>query len=752
MDAQSLKRQGFSDDFIFQQTGVDLRKPEIRGRGGTLTSLISEGGALGGAALGQALIPIPILGAGIGAALGGFGGRLAENQVRDDRLGLGDALKEGAISGVFGAGPIRLGKAAFATRGALKAGAPTIQNALLQGLTKAGAKQTARLGTQVGLGSVVDDAARGGVKIGSFADDASRAAVSTFDDQAKAARKGLANLQKINQLNAKVNAGGTLTKSQQQFLKQVSKKSIPVQQVDDAAKVAVNTLDDAAVTGSKGLRGRVNREGARRFFGIQKSQAKSLQEAGIDPVDLAKKYGKQVRNIDDALSANGSIAKEIRRAEKVIQGSVKGADDVIDINPFVRQLQQTRASLARSPANANKISQLDDLITATSSQYKNGIPRKDALKLLRSGNESFGKAALDVTDKGAVRTNFNKQLTNFVRGELKTTPAVKKALNKQRDLITVRELLKNKQATDAAKGLNLGRLDFTRPGTFLEPLLSGDRVSNAAARLGTTPGTIGGRLTEGASRAASLSIPNALGAASQPQDSLAPPPAAPGAQIDPPTGQPSIQGALGAQAGLGAGFGQTAQTPVNDDLNRQISLLTAQAQLSVLEQGGSLEEAQQLASIVPLLLQAEGVQLPQQQGFGGGAIDIGKVSAKDFSNALAGSQALGQLEQLIAQDPGAVNRTAVPGGSLPGIGGIIRNQAGVAEYDALGYNIADALLRLRTGAQANESEIRGLQTQLMPRPGDSPQVVQLKLQQLRQNFDTILMAAQQGGTEEGALL
>lgn len=74
------------------------------GRGGFLTSLISEGGAVGGAALGTALLPG--IGTLLGAGLGAFGGRLAENQVRDDRWGVGDATKEGALSGIFaGVGP-----------------------------------------------------------------------------------------------------------------------------------------------------------------------------------------------------------------------------------------------------------------------------------------------------------------------------------------------------------------------------------------------------------------------------------------------------------------------------------------------------------------------------------------------------------------------------------------------------------------------------------------------------------------------
>lgn len=100
---------------------------KTRGRGGTATSLISEGGALGGAAIGAGIgSVVPVLGTAIGgiigAGVGAFGGRLAENRVRDDRWGGGDALKEGALSAVL-SGPLKLGKYALSAGKAAKGGA-----------------------------------------------------------------------------------------------------------------------------------------------------------------------------------------------------------------------------------------------------------------------------------------------------------------------------------------------------------------------------------------------------------------------------------------------------------------------------------------------------------------------------------------------------------------------------------------------------------------------------------------------------
>ena len=116
-------------------------KKKKGGRGGTLTSLISEGGAIGGgaagAAIGSGILPGigTLLGGALGAGIGAFGGRVTENKVRDDRIGLGDAAKESLFSAVLGGGPVRLGKTAFDAAKAVKGG-----TALTDALIKAGEK------------------------------------------------------------------------------------------------------------------------------------------------------------------------------------------------------------------------------------------------------------------------------------------------------------------------------------------------------------------------------------------------------------------------------------------------------------------------------------------------------------------------------------------------------------------------------------------------------------------------------------
>lgn len=123
------------------QIGPAKPQPKKRPRGGFWSSLISEGGALGGAATGAAAGSVvpgigTVIGGLVGGGIGAFGGRIAENKVRDNRLGIGDAAKEGALTTVLG-GPLRLGK--YAVTASKGLGKTNLEDALLEAAGKANA-------------------------------------------------------------------------------------------------------------------------------------------------------------------------------------------------------------------------------------------------------------------------------------------------------------------------------------------------------------------------------------------------------------------------------------------------------------------------------------------------------------------------------------------------------------------------------------------------------------------------------------
>lgn len=130
-------------------------------------------------------------------------------------------------------------------------------------------------------------------------------------------------------------------------------------------------------------------------------------------------------------------------------------------------------------------------------------------------------------------------------------------------------------------------------------------------------------------------------------------------------------------------------------------------------------------------------------------LNVGKVSSQNYSNAQSGYSALQALSDLYQSDPGVITRSGTPGRTLPLVGGYIANKSGTTRMDALAANVADKYIRLTTGATANADEIKNMKTQMLPRPGDTPQQAQYKLRQFASLFQSILGQAQ--GQDSGGL-
>lgn len=241
------------------------------GRGGTLTSLISEGGALGGAAAGAALgSVVPVLGTAIGGALGGalgaFGGRVAENKVRDDRIGLGDAATEATLTGVLGA-PIRSLKYGVNAVKASRGGA-NLSDALAAGANAADKKIIKQSGATVSK------------------------------DAAKTSTKG-----KLNDL-----ANQALTSQYGTIGKPVARKTNPEQTFGTLASYGLTKPDDveriaSAVTGPDGI----------------------LNKAVVQATGASKRVdvGNLRQTLSDALENNGVVGKEAKELTTMFDAQMK---------------------------------------------------------------------------------------------------------------------------------------------------------------------------------------------------------------------------------------------------------------------------------------------------------------------------------------------------------------------------------------------------------------------------------------------
>lgn len=645
-----------------------------------LSSIISElggaGGATGGAAIGAALgapiggigaIPGGILGGLIGGAAGGFGGRVAENKVRDNRLGIGDALKEGAISGAFGAGSAAFqgargayaaGKAAgFGGEGlvnTLKAGSGVIDDALLAA-EKVGGKSAAR---QFGK-TLIGSGAKTGKAIGQ--------GVSNVDDVAYAAQKGLQA------------AGGSMRNWQR-----------------------------GIVGGNNGL-----------------TRAEKLSQGRA--VDAANKWfsgiGKstQYENVDDAMKALTNTYKVSSEGARKFGSNAKVVTDGflqnIENNPLTRNLTPKQSKLVSSLTEdvANKIKTEADFVEYMSKrvnplykELKNGNPGSINTQIYEAFRQA-GKTAID--ENMATRSGINKQFANLLGASTQIGKTVTRDQGEQ------------------ASRMGISQALSTVLGPTVDVLGRGAQQAGKVTKY-TTP-VIRGAVTRGL-----------VNGGSQPQD---------------PTQDPSLDPIQQEQdttlygANVMQGMGDPMQDPTQQMEGQQMPQQSAYSLEQAMADLQAHPDAKSRKNIMDYYKFVQDAEKAQNTASGAGGPNITKVTGQQYVLASRGANAVSELEQLLSSNPSVLNKTATPGRKLPGVGGFISNMAGTGNFDAIGYNVANALLRLETGAQANPEEIKNLQAQMMPRAGDSQQTVQIKLAQLRQAFSAFLNTANGQDTLAGQM-
>lgn len=385
-----------------------------RGRGGFLTSLISElggaGGAATGAAVGSLLGPLgTVVGAGVGGLVGGTGGRVAENKVRDNEYRLGDALKEGALSGAFGA--------AGAGFQALK-----------------GARAAKALG-----GALGDDAASKTAGV----------ALKNTGRQGIASRKGLDIVSKSGGYYARENVPGIGkigTQKVQYYDDLLKKLKIPANDAGDVARQAgqrlsaVNqTIEQALEAGNKKLTQKQVAAYADDIFKNLSSKGGVTQESkkfALDQLDLLKKNVRDTKGLhtfrkqlDEAINWNAnpdSATAQLQNSAKEIR---KGLKNILDNEvPGLRQSNKLYHDLTDIEKLALKSA---GRVSGEATQGGGGL----ASRLLSSptANTARAKAGRALTNVGpytAGTGGFASQVTNQALrqapgniGEALATPA-----------------------------------------------------------------------------------------------------------------------------------------------------------------------------------------------------------------------------------------------------------------------------------------------------------------------------------------
>jgi len=118
-------------------------------------------------------------------------------------------------------------------------------------------------------------------------------------------------------------------------------------------------------------------------------------------------------------------------------------------------------------------------------------------------------------------------------------------------------------------------------------------------------------------------------------------------------------------------------------------------------------------------------------------------ASKTIATANSGLQSLGLLESMVSEG-GVPTGTVVPGRGL--LGGAGQALLGTADFDAAADNVADAMVRARTGAAATKEEL-ALYRRLLPQAFDSPEVASQKMRTVRDFFSSISNRTGSAGTD-----
>ena len=663
----------------------------ISGRGGFGTSLISEaagtGGAIGGASLGAGIGTgiLPgigtVIGGGIGGLIGGFtggfGGRAVENKVRDDEFRVGDALKEGALSGAFGAG----GAAFTGLRGVKAAGGLANLAGASDDVVKGvvlGGKKAGKQFAQGGIDDILKSS--GNATVGT----AGRGKVDNFID------KNLAQQY------------GTLSKP-------VRKITDPARTVRELADAGVYKPEDAAriasvVTGGDGI---LNKAVVKASGGARR----------VDTSTLRGVFDDAVSNVGLVDADKKSITQIFNTKMKALAGGAKGSldpnADPSDVLDMIKSLEKASINLKGKGANyamptPQRLDQAGvlDLVVdeLTEKLYKDA-----------GANANLANILTPALRKDLITLNpNNKQWATWVDKNVMGAKNVGQIRSAQRPFVAASQMVEEGAKNEFSMGGQLVRNSRGLREKVADTVLGG--ASEVAARTGakatralpSLPSGVGASLRTGrqlATGTATRGIGNSL---LNPTDQGIP--------------QDMQSGILqqDAQSLLGA---QQMQEPLGQELLEQPQSNAIDVQgiaLQLINKGASMEEVQQAIEELTT------INAIQDGSFFQPEEEEQELTAAQATRAASAQNALNDIpiiEQAIA-DGSLGGRKALPGATSQ----IGRRLLGTENLDAALFNIADNILRARSGAATPEPEVKRFMEGFLPSPLDSEQAKRQKLQ------------------------
>lgn len=456
------------------------------------------------------------------------------------------------------------------------------------------------------------------------------------------------------------------------------------------------------------------------------------------PERLLPSGAKEINTLLDSIGAKGGIPKQLRRVEEV-QGQTR------------KIITQTVAAKNKAVTPEQLQGVVDRVKTNILGTNGKGIPGFDP-KVHGKLADNFGRQMVTAKDTVGLE-NFRKSLDdviNYSRNPASPDPMTERIAQAFRREVD-REVTKLVPTAKKAKGL-YGRLEGAKDALVVNAptnVSGSSTLFGTAAKMGL-PGALDktGRAVQFAGRNMSrpaIGIPAAQAAVRVPfiggDDQL---------PVSDPTMTTTTPSSTSPTSisNMPSPYNSPDGSATTTDFSSPQTAMPNTGQAARYYEGfqramqaGDMKSAEALLDFAEQAAKFE--KMMAENANTGGAPNVTKVTAQQYGLAQSGSQSLQQLAQMLQADPGVLGRSATPGRKLPVVGGYISNAAGTGEFDAIGYNIADAILRLRTGATANEGEVKNLQSQIMPRAGDNPDTVRRKLSQIEQIFGGTLQLASQ---------
>lgn len=665
-------------------------KKKKGGRGGTATSLISEGAGIAGGTVGGILgsvVPIAgtAVGAAVGSGIGSFAGRLLENKVRDNRLGVGDAAKEGGLSAVLSA-PLRGLKYGGTAAKALKGGG-SLAEALEQGAIKADAPGI--IGKIIGKGSQ-EVTTEAGEKV------------------LKTSTQG-----KVDNLGNKLLASqyGTIGKP-------TARETNPLETIGKLADFGITRPQDAerianSFTGTDGIVNKAVLKAVGKARNVETGGLMEIADAAIENGGLVDKDAKSVRNV---------VQAQVRRLLGGPEGSISGKADPSETLGVIKSLEKRGNDLLGKGGNyrlttpervdqANVLFQIRDELTdrlyGSAGADKNlaGVltPEvREQLVKLHPGNSKW--------------VNFidNNVMKSQTVGDLRSTMAPFVRIGKIIDEGDVNALTFGGRLANNSSGLKDKIAGFAT-STVAKPAarLSGATLKNASNS--TLGEVLGGASAIGSSSALKGGFQGVKGTLREgllsglktlPQGALSAP-----AELQPIDDVPTLQ--------LNGEMPQSLDSALGP-YDPQFAVQNAQ---SILSQGGDLDDVAKYIGLVQVL---QDLNAPQET----------KLNSSQQQRATAAENAMrdiGQIEGAIGSGKLGTLK------SLPGANTALGSKLlGTEDLDAALFNVADNILRARSGAATPPDEVKRFAANFLPRPTDSDAAKVAKLQRAKRELQGYL--------------